>query len=124
MIPPADLLHILPSRVQMVEPASGDPFFEPLSLSLESRYTAWSFWTKCSHTCSGGHRSRWRTCLNKSKVCKGEIKQDQFCDLEPCPGTFCFIRYVFLKFVRHGQGFFRIELSSNLFCFIFVVFSV
>ncbi|XP_041362930.1 uncharacterized protein LOC121378713 [Gigantopelta aegis] len=76
-----------PEVNEIVEPASGDPFFEPLDLAMESQFTLWLPWTSCSQTCGGGHRSRRRTCRDPSTVCIGEVKQDQFCDLEPCPVT-------------------------------------
>ncbi|XP_071141967.1 coadhesin-like [Mytilus edulis] len=48
-------------------------------------------WTDCTKTCSGGTRTRNRTCANPSPsnggaVCSGSAVQIEACNTDPCPG--------------------------------------
>ena len=53
-------------------------------------WSAWSSWSSCSTSCSGGVRTRNRTCSNPlpqygGKTCGGDSTQKYQCNIEPCP---------------------------------------
>lgn len=76
------------SYFQPVKVDENDPFNQPLNAKLEYLYTSWSEWTQCSKSCGGGTRLRTRTCKDKNSLCWGEIKPEQFCNVDPCPGVY------------------------------------
>ena len=47
-------------------------------------------WSECSKTCGGGERFSTRTIIQQTvqegKECKGEEKQVESCNEDPCPG--------------------------------------
>ena len=47
----------------------------------------WSSWSSCSVSCGKGTKSRTRTCDGPAKVCVGEQKQIQGCNLTDCTIT-------------------------------------
>ncbi|XP_030843525.1 A disintegrin and metalloproteinase with thrombospondin motifs adt-1-like [Strongylocentrotus purpuratus] len=54
----------------------------------ESSWTPWSEWTKCSASCDGGTRTRWRECNDDKKKlatgCEGEYMDTGTCESTPC----------------------------------------
>ena len=53
-------------------------------------WSVWSSWSTCNASCSGGIRTRFRTCTNPlpqygGKICDGDSAQKQYCNTEPCP---------------------------------------
>lgn len=75
--------YFQPSKVD-----ENDPFNFPFNVDLEFLYNSWSQWTQCSKTCGEGIRQRKRTCINKEFVCRGEVIPQQFCNVDPCPGSY------------------------------------
>lgn len=47
----------------------------------------WSSWSSCSVSCGEGTKSRTRTCDGPEKVCNGDRKQVQGCNLTDCTTT-------------------------------------
>ncbi|KAK2570892.1 Mucin-like protein [Acropora cervicornis] len=60
--------------------------------SINGKYTRWTTWTKCSKTCGGGVRERYRSCTNpapfgKGKNCNrfGKPRAVEKCNTKKCP---------------------------------------
>ena len=56
---------------------------------IHGQWTAWSRWSDCSHTCSGGIKYRDRTCSNpppsnEGKTCTGNSTEVEMCSVRPC----------------------------------------
>ncbi|KAI8492696.1 hypothetical protein Bbelb_297370 [Branchiostoma belcheri] len=45
----------------------------------------WGKWTTCSRSCEDGIRKRQRDCLWKERRCRGDIRDVQLCNIQPCP---------------------------------------
>lgn len=63
-------------------------------IPINGNYTRWTTWTKCSKTCGGGVRARYRSCTNpapfgKGKICTrfGEPRAVEQCNTEKCPNA-------------------------------------
>lgn len=57
---------------------------------IPGKWTAWSQWSKCSKSCSGGKKYRMRTCSNPppsngGKPCTGNSTETGMCQTIPCP---------------------------------------
>ncbi|XP_063407751.1 matrilin-4-like [Mytilus trossulus] len=53
------------------------------SKAVDCSWSDYGPWTDCTKTCSGGTRSRNRTCANP--VCSGSAIQIEACNTDPCP---------------------------------------
>ncbi|XP_078611401.1 uncharacterized protein LOC144881901 isoform X2 [Branchiostoma floridae x Branchiostoma japonicum] len=45
----------------------------------------WGQWTSCTRTCWEGSRKRERRCLSNKRTCSGDVRDIQFCNVQPCP---------------------------------------
>lgn len=57
---------------------------------IPGKWATWSQWSECSKSCSGGRKSRRRTCNNPSpsnggQPCTGRATETEMCQLIPCP---------------------------------------
>lgn len=57
---------------------------------IPGKWAAWSQWSECSKSCSGGTKSRIRTCSNPfpsngGEPCTGSTTETEVCQVIPCP---------------------------------------
>ncbi|EDO29457.1 predicted protein, partial [Nematostella vectensis] len=56
---------------------------------VSGAWSPWSSWTFCSASCSGGTRTRLRSCSNPAPqhgraACQGKVGETQDCNTHPC----------------------------------------
>ncbi|XP_034337070.2 SCO-spondin [Magallana gigas] len=57
---------------------------------IDGKYSDWTAWSSCPHSCGGGFKSRLRRCNNPppqygGKQCSGNDKDYSKCNTQPCP---------------------------------------
>jgi len=62
-------------------------------ISVDGGWDDWSAWSKCSATCAGGSRERYRTCTNPAPQHNGAVCKGQDMLSEPCNTHFCPSKY-------------------------------
>ena len=62
-----------------------------LQISVNCEFDEWEEWTQCTATCNGGTRFRTRgikvAAAYGGAECDGDIKEEETCNNQPCPGT-------------------------------------
>ena len=66
-------------------------FSNSLQISVNCEFDEWEEWTQCTATCNGGTRFRTRgikvAAAYGGAECDGDIKEEETCNNQPCPGT-------------------------------------